>query len=208
VERGDIQSAAWSRALLLEALARLGRPSEGLQVVPDLDRLGDGERTWLHIALAVSRTYADDVVGAREAVDAALGIAERAPPVGYFLGAPLASLAEVTTRLWERALRDGGEAAKPSEQRARRAWKLLRSFEAQCPFVGPYVLLWGSTHRWLSGAKPRARRGWERALERARAFGMTHAEATTLAEQGVRLLDRAALEAALTIFERVAAALA
>ena len=185
--RDDKQTTAWSRALLLEALARQARDQElaviEAETLGDTAPLGDAERTWIQAALAIARLLRGDEAGAALAADAALAIIERSPPVGYFMGTPIASLTEATVRLWERAARDG-TAVAAARERALRSRDALVGLGRMLSFVEPFVLTWRGSVDWQDGRASLARRRWEKAMEAAQRLDMWQAEAQVLFEVG------------------------
>jgi hypothetical protein len=188
--RGDAQTAAWSRACLIEALARLGREREAEvergAAQGGLSRLGDGERFWLASSSALSCLLARDPEGAEEQADAALAIAERSAPVGYFIGAPLGSLAEVYVRLWTEAARDGRADAASFGDRAGRAIGLLEAYVKQCPFAEPFALVWRGSWHHQRGASARGQAAWAKAMAEAERLDMRQILGAACFEAGSR----------------------
>lgn len=205
--RGDMQTTAWSRALLLEALARLGRDDELAEIeaetLSDRAPLGDAERTWLQSAIAIARLQRGDLVGAGVAAGAALAIVARSPPVGYFMGTPIASLTETCVRLWELAARDGGPDVAGARARALQTRDVLVGLGRMLSFLEPFTLTWQGSVDWQEGRAARARRRWQQAAAAATRLNMWQAEGQALLELGRHAegeARRAPLEAASTLF--------
>ncbi len=212
---GNLQSRLGALAVRGDALLRMGRVSEALDLYKEAlsllqhaDKLtARSEHTTAICMQSLARLYAGDREGAYDGASHALPLLTAAEPVGYWMQQGTAGVAEVLLTLLEERWPGVPEPALLRRQ-ARAAVGATRAYARRFPLGKPPMLLWQGTLAWVSGHERRAWRLWTRALELSQRLRMPYEHARAHLELGRHEPPEAParaqhLEAAIQEFEQL-----
>jgi hypothetical protein len=176
--RGAQRPRIWALGGLAMLALRLGTLREAEARMRQLDAikaadLDPADCLQLYAATGLVSAHLDDP-GARKALDRALAVLEKTPPMLIEAIDPCARLAEAYIRLWQKAKASGHGEANELARSAERVCAFARRLSKRFPIMAPDALHWRAEADFLLGRRAPAIRGWEVSLAAAERCHMAY----------------------------------